>query len=200
MAQRILDRQFYNRDPIIVAKQILGMQLVSTIGGKRTSGIIVETEAYLANGDSASHSARGQTNKNFSLFGTAGFAYVYSIHAKYCFNVVTERSSIGSAVLIRAVEPVDGIKTMRTRRQQNNLLALCSGPAKLCQALSISQSIDGLDLTKRRTVWIQAPAGKPIPQSRILATRRIGVTSAKSKLLRFVFRNHTFASGPKYLR
>ena len=200
MPARILDRSFFARCPKIVARELLNKLLVSTIGGKRVSGLIVETEAYLSTGDSACHGCKGKTRKNASMFGPAGFAYVYPIHARYCFNVVTETEGRGSAVLIRAIEPVERISVMQMRRKTAPLKALCSGPAKLCQSLNIDHSSDGIDLTCRRRLWIEEsdPAGNRAPDVR--TTNRIGVTSAQEKRLRYVISSHEFASGPRYLR
>lgn len=198
--QNALEYQFFGRDPVIVARQLLGMLLVSTLGGKRTTGIIVETEAYLAKGDSACHGYRGCMAKNRTMFGPPGFAYVYPIHAKYCFNVVTQSAGMPSAVLIRAVEPKSGIVTMQIRRSSSNRMNLCSGPAKLCQAMKIDRSNDGHDLSIRQGLWIETPASNapvPIP---IKSTRRLGVKTAQKRKLRFVLAGSPFASGPRYLR
>ena len=131
------------------------------------------------------------------MFGHAGFAYVYPIHAKCCFNAVTQSVDQPSAVLIRALEPVDGLLLMQQRRRTRDLKNLCSGPSKLCQALGIDQTVDGKNLTTRRTVWIQSAAGNI---EKIKRTQRIGVTSAKESELRFVIAGSAFASGPKYMR
>ena len=197
MAATVLDQDFYQQNPKQVARLLLGQLLVSTIGGKRASGIIVETEAYLAHGDSAAHGFKGKTNKNSSMFGNAGFAYVYPIHAKFCFNAVTQSIDQPSAVLIRALAPVDGLLLMQERRRTQELRNLCSGPSKLCQALGIDQTVDGKNLTTRRSIWIQSTAD--IVGS-IKRTHRIGVTSAKQSKLRFVIAGSDFASGPKYMR
>jgi DNA-3-methyladenine glycosylase len=201
MTRNTLDRQFYLRDPVVVAQQLLGMLLVSTVDHKKTSGIIVETEAYLAAGDPACHAYRGPTRKNRTMFGPAGFAYVYPIHAKYCFNVVTEEIGTPSAVLIRALQPLCGEKIMAARRGQSITGLLCSGPARICQALAIDQSTNGHDLTRRRTVWIQQPeATHDRALTPIVCTRRIGVTAGKTRRLRFLYQGHPFASGPRSMR
>ena len=197
MAQPVFDRCFYQQDPETVARELLGQILVSTIGGKRAAGVIVETEAYLATGDTAAHGFKGKTRKNSSMFGPAGHAYVYPIHARYCFNAVTEAVDLPSAVLIRALQPICGMNLMRQRRNQSKIIDLCSGPAKLCQALGLDAAVDGLDLTRHRTVWIEAGSDAAIA---VKSTVRIGVTSAQQLPLRFVIEANEYASGPKYLR
>ena len=118
-------------------------------------GLIVETEAYLAADDPASHSHRGPTPRNRSMFAEPGTLYVYSIHAKYCMNAVTEAEGVGSAVLIRAMEPIWGIELMQFARGTEDRLRLCRGPAMLCQALSIDRSYDGSDISETSSdLWI----------------------------------------------
>ena len=197
MPAELLDQSFYARCPKTVARELLGKVIVSTIGAQRSAGIVVETEAYLAKEDPACHGYRGQTPGNSTMFGPAGRAYVYPIHAKYCFNTVTQDTGQPSAVLIRALEPIEGLAVMKRRRQKTQQLDLCSGPAKLCQALGIDGSIDGFDLTRRRQVWLQADDRL---QPTIKTTVRIGVTSGEDLPLRFVIAKSPFASGPKYLR
>ena len=199
MPSVLLDRSFYKRCPKIVAWELLGKVIVSTIDRQRSAGIVVETEAYLSARDPACHGFRGRTPKNRSMFDEGGQAYVYPIHAKHCFNTVTETAGRPSAVLIRAVEPIEGIGIMQARRGKSDPLDLCSGPAKLCQALGIQQQIDGHDLTRRQTVWL-IEGDRSSDKFKITTTIRIGVTSAKNMKLRYVMTSHPFASGPKYLR
>jgi DNA-3-methyladenine glycosylase len=194
-----LDRKFYSRSPQVVARQLLGCVLVSEEDGDRVSGVIVETESYLAEGDSACHAARGRTARTAVMFGPSGMAYVYSIHAKYCFNVVTEREGRASAVLIRAIEPLEGIDSMRLRRRTDAVRDLTRGPARLCQALAIGPYHNNLDLTRGRTLWIET-GSRTFRSSQIRVTRRIGVTSAEELELRFAVANHPFVSGPKSMR
>lgn len=194
-----LNREFYRANPRIVARRLLGQVLVSEIGGRRTSGIIVEAEGYLAAGDSACHASRGRTPKTEVMFGPPGMAYVYPIHAKWCFNVVTEREGKPSAVLIRAIEPLLGIDAMFTRRRAEAFRDLARGPARLCQAMGIDRAVNGIDLTRGEGVWIEAAGERPSPD-RIRVTRRIGVTSAHDLPLRFALVGSSFVSGPKSLR
>ncbi len=199
-APRVLSQDFYRRDVRAVARRLLGKRLVSEIDGRRTSGIIVETESYLAQGDSACHGSKKQTRKNEVMFGPAGFAYVYPIHARYCFNVVTESIGKPSAVLIRAVEPLEGIETMQQRRSIDRRTDLARGPARLCEALAVGPTLNGHDLTAGRFLWIEDATGDSLCDCEVITTRRIGVTSAKELLLRFAFHPHPFVSGPKNWR
>ncbi len=195
-----LRRIFYERDTTAVARALLGKWVFSRLGGKLTAGIIIETEAYLPQGDPASHAAKGMTPRNRSMFAAPGTAYVYAIHSRHCFNVVTESPGIGAAVLIRALEPREGIAIMRTRRssrrsQPPTERELCSGPAKLCEALGIDLSQDGSDLTGGRKLWLaEVPGASPVP---VRMTRRIGVTSAQELRLRFVWAEHPGTSRPR---
>lgn len=198
--QPTLPRDFYDRLVIDVARGLLGKLLVRETAAGQVSGRIIETEAYLASDDPACHAARGQTRKNASMFGPPGHAYVYPIHSRYCFNVVTEPERVPSAVLIRAVEPVSGVELMQARRRQDRLRELASGPAKLCEALEIDRSLDGWDLTQGRQLWI-ADTGEPgLEAASVGCSARIGVTSAENLPLRFFVRHHDLVSGPRRLR
>lgn len=195
-----LPPHWFARDPGLVARELLGKRLIRVFEGQRLSGEIVETEAYLSERDSASHAARGETPGNRSMFQQAGTAYVYPIHAKHCFNVVTESVGVGSAVLIRAIQPIEGLAEMQQRRGGKELGQIANGPAKLCQALSIDRAIDGTLLLPLNEVWIEGIQSRPLPQTAVKRTVRIGVTSAETLKLRFVIRDHAFASGPKAMR
>lgn len=197
MGKRVLEQDFYARDTKLVARELLGCLLVSTIAGKKAAGIIVETEAYLAKNDSACHGVQGMNRKNATMFDEAGRAYVYPIHAKHCFNCVTQAVDQPTAVLIRAIQPMVGIPIMKERRTTDKESNLCSGPAKLCQSLAIDRQSDGLDLTLGQKIWIEQSDNPP---NKIKQTTRIGVTSAENLKLRFVIAGSAFASGPKYMR
>jgi DNA-3-methyladenine glycosylase len=142
-----LSRAFYARCPIVVARDLVGKQLVRDIGGELSIGHIVEVEAYLSSRDKACHASRGLTRRNATMFGPAGHAYVYMIHARWCLNAVTEDVGRGSAVLIRAIQPLVGIDEMRRRRSVDRLLDIARGPARLCQAIDVTKHYDGWDLT-----------------------------------------------------
>jgi DNA-3-methyladenine glycosylase len=192
----VLNRDFYDRSPTEVARELVGMHLVRRTARGLCSGIIVETEAYLAADDPASHSARGRTRKNATMFGRAGLLYVYPIHARHCLNAVTESRGIASAVLIRAVMPVRGIELMRERRPCPPL-NLARGPAKLCEAFDVDRRLDGWDLTLGNRIWIEQADEAGVNDRRIFASPRIGVTSAHDLELRFFLRDSPYVSGAR---
>jgi DNA-3-methyladenine glycosylase len=195
-----LPQSFYDRDVVEVARGLLGKLLVRQSPGGLTAGRIVESEAYLACGDPACHSARGQTRKNLSMFGQPGRAYVYSIHARWCFNVVAEPKRVASAVLVRAVEPLTGVSLMQRRRRVDKLTDLARGPARLCEAFQIDRRLDGWNLSRGRRLWIAADHQPEISAVDIGCSPRIGVTSAQDLHLRFYLRDNPYVSGPKRWR
>lgn len=197
---RPLPRKFYDRHATDVARDLLGKLLIRETAEGPVGGRILETEAYLAADDSACHAARGKTRKNASMFGPPGHAYVYPIHSRYCFNVVTEPEGVASAVLVRAVEPLTGLMLMQARRRRDVLSELASGPAKLCEAFGIDRRLDGWDLTLGRQLWIVDDGVGPAPAASIGCSARIGVTSAEHLPLRFYIRSHALVSGPRRLR
>lgn len=200
MPNRVLSARFYQRDVVQVARELIGQILVSTQEGARTWGRIVETEAYLSAGDPACHGARGQTRSNASMFGPGGRAYVYPIHSRHCFNVVTQATGEPSAVLIRAVQPLGGLRTMQRRRGRPNPHDWTRGPGRLCEALAIDRRLDGVSLISRRKLWIEASDLPPPAEHQIRVTPRIGVTSAEDLELRFALSGNPFVSGPRSLR
>lgn len=155
-------------------------------------GQIVETEAYLAHGDAASHSARGKTAGNAAMFGPAGTLYVYPIHAKYCLNAVTQSEGIGSAVLIRAIEPIWGLPIMKRFRGTDELHRLTRGPAMLCQALNVDRSLNLSDLCHSPELGIFQSRQTV---TRICSSGRIGVTKAQKRKLRFFIDGNWYVSG-----
>jgi DNA-3-methyladenine glycosylase len=181
--------------PVAVAQRLLGQRLCRRTRDGLCAGRIVETEAYLAEGDSAAHSLGGPNRKNASMFGPAGRAYVYTIHARQCVNVVTEQQGVGSAVLIRAVEPLTGLQLMQYRRRTDRLRDLCRGPARLCEAFEIGRDLDGWDLTRRQRLWIEPDSVGLSPA--FFRSARIGVTSATELPLRFFVKDSKFISGTR---
>lgn len=179
-----------------LARALIGWRLVRKSPAGTAVGRIVETEAYLI-GDPASHAFRGERPRNRSMFGGPFHAYVYRIYGRYwCVNVSSEVHGHGAAVLIRALEPVEGIALMRERRGLDDLRLLCSGPGRLAQALDIDRTLDGCHLLTDSQLGLHPPdrvAGA------IRRSRRIGVSSAAHRLLRFYERGNPYLSGPRAL-
>lgn len=192
-----LPQDFYARDPIAVARELLGKVVVRETPEGMASGKIVEAEAYLSSRDSACHASRGPNRKNAAMFGPAGRAYVYMIHARWCLNVVTEEVGVASAVLIRAIQPLAGVPLMQHRRGLDDLRDLARGPARLCQALAVTKALDSHNLTLGRELWIAADPDADSTPLRICRSRRIGVTSAHSRLLRFFLADNPFVSSSR---
>jgi DNA-3-methyladenine glycosylase len=179
-----------------LAKALIGCILVRDSPQGRSAGRIVETEAYVI-GDPASHAYRGKSLRNASMFLPPHRAYVYKIYGtSFCVNVTSEREEEGAAVLVRALEPLEGLKFMEARRRTARVTDLCRGPGRLCQALAIDAKLDGSDLLRSRKLWLAAPASDP---RRIGISRRIGITKASRRRLRFFERGNRFVSGPKHL-
>ena len=174
-------RSVFRRDPVWVARKLLGHRLVSGVGGTRTAGIIVETEAYLGIADKAAHTYGGRrSRRNRTMWGAAGHAYVYFVYGMHhCINVVAGETGDPVAVLIRALEPDAGIDTMfERRRRARRATDLCSGPAKLCQALGIDLRLDGEDLTSSDLLCVESSSRRP-PPTTIVATPRVGIAYAE---------------------
>ena len=178
------------------APRLLGCRLVRILeDGRRLAGTIVETEAY-DQADAASHSYRGRTPRTEVMFGPAGHLYVYFTYGMhYCCNVVTGGVGYGSAVLIRAIEPVEGEPVMLENRRGRGGLELTNGPAKVCQALAVDKSSNGVNLLDGgATVQLQlAPA---VQQSYIVQTTRIGISQAKDVPWRFYLKDNQYVSKP----
>ena len=175
------------------APRLLGCVLTRRVGDQTLSGRIVETEAY-SQDDVASHSYRGQTPRTKVMFGPAGFLYVYFTYGMhYCCNVVTGPAGHGSAVLIRALEPLSGQDTMSRHRHGLSGFGLTNGPAKLCQALDIKRSLNGHDLHRPPLRLSLEP---PIAQTDIMQTTRIGISQGKEVPWRFYIRGNPYVSKP----
>ncbi|CEK11013.1 DNA-3-methyladenine glycosylase [Legionella hackeliae] len=178
-----LTRKFYDRDTIVVAEDLLGKYLVHHVEGIKRIGRIVEVEAYLGQHDLAAHSSKGITPRTQTMFGPPGYAYVYLIYGiHHCVNVVTEKEGNGSAVLLRAIEPICNI-TARTK-----------GPGLLCKAMQIDKRLNGHDLLSDNFFIAQMSEEKPIA---IQNKPRIGVAYAKhwaDELLRFYIKDNPFVS------
>ena len=169
-----LQQGFYLRPTLQVARDLLGRTLVRTLEGRRLSGRICEVEAYVGEEDLASHAARGPSPRNRTMYCPGGLAYVYLIYGMhYCLNVVTEDAGFPAALLIRAIEPLEGLALMQANRGDRPTRALVDGPAKLCQALAIDRRLDGHDLTAGVDLWLET--GEPAPDSAVHTTPRVNV-------------------------
>jgi DNA-3-methyladenine glycosylase len=189
---------FYNRSPIEVAKGLLGNLLIRQIGSDYLIGKIVETEAYLASGDPAAHNAAGKTKRTEILFGEPGRSYVYQLRHHYLLNVVTEGIDTPSCVLLRALEPLQGLEYIRLARGAKIFAdtQLMNGPAKLCQAFAINLAQNGMALTSTTSPLYIAQGENDDFQ--IETTTRIGITKAVDELLRFIIQENPFVSNPSH--
>lgn len=176
---------------IQIASQLLGNYLVHQTSDGLTIGKIIETEAYLSD-DPACHASRGMTKRNQVMFGPPGHAYIYFIYGMYyCFNVVTAKEGVGEAVLIRALEPVEGIDLMFDRRPKAKKVEdLCSGPGKLVLAMGILKEQNGVSLEQGPLVLQKASLRK----KEIVTTTRIGITEGSKLPYRFYLKNNRFVS------
>ena len=190
---RVLPRAFYERETEIVAREMLGTVLECETDDGIASGIIVETEAYLGEHDLACHAAAGRTARTEALYGAPGISYVYFIYGMYwCFNAVTRAEALPSAVLVRALEPLDGIALMHKRRPRvKSEVDLTNGPGKLCSALGITGLMSGKSLQRRPLVIRE---GERVPDDRIEVTTRIGITKCADWPLRWIVRGNRFVS------
>ena len=185
---------FFDRPADAVAHDLLGSVVVSRVGGVRTAGVIVETEAYLGYDDPASHGYRHRRNeRNAAMFGPPGRWYVYlSYGMHWCANLVCLEEGRASAVLLRALAPAEGLEEMRRRRGGVPDRLLCAGPGRLCQALGITRSLDGRAMA-RSPVVVSAPAAGAHPPA-VVRTPRIGITKAADWPLRFVVEDSVYVS------
>ncbi|MEM5435741.1 DNA-3-methyladenine glycosylase [Paraburkholderia diazotrophica] len=183
-------------DTVDLARFMLGKYLVHDLREGRVAGRIVETEAYPV-GDSTNHAFPGRRAYNGSMFLERGHAYVRLTYGIYnVINVVSEREGTGAAVLIRALEPVEGIEWMQARRPDAKLRDLARGPGRLALALGIDLTLDGADLCTGRGLWLGALDEKPVP---FAVTTRIGIARETHRLLRFYEPGSAFVSGPRKL-
>lgn len=190
----IIDRPFYQRNTPIVAQDLLGKTVVRIINGIILMGIIVETEAYSFKNDPASHAYRGKTKRNVSMFGMVGYTYIYFIYGNhFCLNIVAKSTTItAGAVLIRALEPVQGTLLMLEYRNNKSFNQLTNGPGKLTQALQISTAQNGIDITQKGELFIIDTA--ICLSSNIVSTRRIGLSSPDDKQWRFYIAENKWVS------
>jgi len=193
---RRLHRSELPVDTVELARYLIGKVVVHDVDDGRLSGRIVETEAYPV-GDSAGHAFRGQTPRNASLFLGRGYAYVYFTYgSSFMLNVTSEAAGVGAGVLLRALEPLDGIDLMRHSRGGVGLLDLARGPGRLAQAMEIDFSQDGLDLCAPGPLWLATCQRKT---GALGESVRIGLTRSVDRKLRFFERGSPYISGPKRL-
>lgn len=194
---RPLARAELPADTVALARFLLGATLVRVLGGERLAGRIVETEAYLPD-DAASHAFRGRTARNASMFLERGHAYVYISYGCWpMLNVASEGPGTGAGVLIRALEPLEGLEVMRAnRRGAEKLRDIARGPGRLAAAMGITPAEDGLDLCAPGLLFLSAPLRPP---GVIGTSVRIGITKEAARPLRFFEADSPFVSGPRHL-
>ena len=169
----ILPRNFYDRATLTVARELIGARLLRILDGIKLVGLITETEAYISEKDLACHAKAGRTARTAVMYGEPGHAYVYFTYGNHwMLNVVTEREGFPAAVLIRAIQPIEGVEIMTARRSGRDTF----GPGKLCQALGITKSQNGVDLTETTGgLWIEA--GLNVPDSLVTKGPRVGLNN-----------------------
>ena len=188
-----LSRASLPSDAVELARYLIGKTIVRNTARNRMSGRIVETEAYPP-GDRSGHAYRGRTARNQSLFLDRGFAYVYFVYGtSYMLNVSAEEPGIGAGVLLRAIEPFEGIKLMKRLRKTDKLIDLARGPGRLASALQIDRRLDGVDLCADGPLWLGTAVRDT---ARVSTSVRIGITREMSRPLRFFEAGSPFVSGP----
>ena len=193
---RVLDRTDLPLDTVLLARDLIGKILVRETPEGLISGRIVETEAYPV-GDGAGHAFRGETARTRALFLCRGHAYVYLAYgASYLLNVSSEASGVGAGILIRALEPLEGLDSMQRNRRVENLRDLTRGPGRLAAALDIDLRLDGVDLCRTGPLWL---ARDEHDAPNIGTSVRIGLSRETDRPLRFYVRGNPFVSGPKSL-
>ena len=193
---RVLARSGLPLDTVKLARYLIGKIVVRETPQGFLSGRIVETEAYPV-GDAAGHAFRGETARTQTLFPSRGHAYVYLAYGTaYMLNVSSEAVGVGAGVLIRALEPLDGIETMQRNRRVKNLRDLARGPGRLAAALAIDRRLDGIDLCHKGPLWLARDLS---PAFKINASTRIGLSKEAHRLLRFYVPGNRFVSGQKAL-
>jgi DNA-3-methyladenine glycosylase len=197
--QRYAEDFYTSRDTVSLARSLLGARLVSVSRGALTSGMIVEVEAYLGSDDPACHAARGKTPRNEVMFTAGGHCYVYLIYGMYlCMNVVAHPEGVGTGVLLRAVEPLEGVPVMQRRRSAGrtnriDLRDLARGPGRLCQALGISRSHGREHFATSSRLWIEPH--REVSAREIGTSGRIGISDGAELPLRFYIKDSPWVSG-----
>jgi len=188
---RALPDAFYGRDPAVVARGLLGKRLVRRWGGEALGGFLVETEAYYGPGDPASRAFHGMKRYNRLMWGEPGRAFVYNVHRYWMFNIVAHEAGGVGAVLIRALEPTDGMGIMLRNRPVEDMRELTSGPGKLTTALGIDRGLNGADVTDEGGEICVVDEGREVEAG---ASHRIGVRRDLEEALRFFVRGSRFVS------
>ncbi|MEA3500066.1 MAG: DNA-3-methyladenine glycosylase [Candidatus Marinimicrobia bacterium] len=198
MLKNKLNKSFYTRDVITVAREVLGKIFVNKIGDVLLSGKVVEVEAYHGATDKSAHSYNGITKRNNIMFETGGLLYVYFIYGIHnCCNIVTGKQGEGDAILIRGIEPLSGIEKMSFNRyKKNNIsnsekLNLSNGPGKICQAFKINRDQNGINLTGNQIYLLN---NKKIKEEEIISTKRIGIKRSEALQWRFYIKNNQYVS------
>ncbi len=186
-----LDRSFFERDTATVARELLSNVLIHRTGEGLVSGRIVETEAYYGKDDPASRASENRTKINEIMWGKGGLGVVYMVHGNWLVNIITEGEGIPGAVLIRAVEPVEGVNLMKKRRTRTERNELTSGPGKLTQAFGITKEQHGLDVTDSNELYVRSGDKTSLD---IGTSHRIGVTEDLERELRFFIRGNEYVS------
>ncbi|MCK4657797.1 MAG: DNA-3-methyladenine glycosylase [candidate division Zixibacteria bacterium] len=188
---RPLDREFYTRPTLTVAEELLGKCLVRQVDGAALVGRIVEVEAYIGEDDPACHARFGRTERNSVMYGRGGFSYIYFIYGMYnMFNIVTEREGFPAAVLVRAVEPLEGIDAMQRLRGTTSVGNLSNGPGKLCRAFGLDTSHSGIDLTGK-AIYV---SGCESADHSVGVSSRIGIKQGTERKWRFYIEGNRFVS------
>ena len=189
--QRLIPREFYERDPETVARGLLGKRMIRKLGKKAFEGVIVETEAYFGPEDPASRAHHGRKEYNEAMWGEPGALFIYNVHKYWMLNVVAHRLGMVGAVLIRALEPTRGMEIMKANREAKDLTELTNGPGKLTEALRISKDLNSADVTLNTS---QVAFADNEMSFEIESSHRIGVTEDLKKKLRFFIKGNDYVS------
>ncbi|MBS7608124.1 MAG: DNA-3-methyladenine glycosylase [Candidatus Bathyarchaeia archaeon] len=192
---KALPRSFYERDPATVARELLGKMLVRRLASQILSGKIVETEAYYGENDPASKAYKGRKNFNEPMFCEAGRTFIYMVHGNWLLNIVAHPKGEVGAVLIRSLEPLQGVEVMKKNRKTENIKALTSGPGKLTKALAITKELNSVDVTDSNSdlIIVENIEGESFD---VCTSRRIGVKADLPRDLRFYIKGNIFVSKP----
>ena len=191
LPREVLPREFYERDPEIVARELLGKRLIRKLEENSLEGIIVEAEAYYGLNDPASRAYHGIKNYNRAMWGNPGMAFIYNVHNNWMFNIVAHEPNQIGAVLIRAVEPTEGIEIMKRNRPVKNVFDLANGPGKLTRALKINKRLNGGTVISWESEVIIANNEM---EFEIGSSHRIGVRKDLERNLRFFIKGNKFVS------